>query len=101
LVLAAILIAALKYKASAWVLVSILGLFVCVFVIFSIGFIYFMIHNPDALRSENFTLEKTRIEQSMTGDNRAGFEERVLNSPSAKAIPSPAQDRLIELGGNE
>lgn len=47
------------------------------------GYLYFAVKDPDALRSEKFTLSKMAIEKNLIGDNTAGlfeFEEgRELN----------------------
>lgn len=37
------------------------------------AYIYFMFKNPDALRSETFTLRKMAIEKSLHGDDLTGL----------------------------
>lgn len=37
------------------------------------SFLYLLINNPDALRSERFTLEKLAIEKGLYGDDLTGF----------------------------
>lgn len=57
------------------------------------AYIYFMIKDPDALRSEKFTLSKLAIERSITGDNIAGFFEPDEQSFMLPAVePKPKSD---------
>lgn len=41
---------------------------------------YFMVKNPDALRSEKFTIEKMAIERGLVGDSATGMHEPLTNS---------------------
>lgn len=66
---------ALSLQAPQWALIlfgSLLGLSVCVYVV---SYIYHAIKNPDALRSEKFTLSKMAIEKNLIGDDRSGLTE--------------------------
>jgi hypothetical protein len=55
--------------ADKWIIV---GLGVCVFGdvgLLAFGYFYFMFKNPDALRSEAFSLQKMAIERGLVGDS--------------------------------
>jgi hypothetical protein len=45
------------------------------FVLDCFAFVYFMFVNPDALRTERFTLEKMRLEKGLMGDTLSGLRE--------------------------
>ena len=62
-------------KAPEWVTAS-LTVGVGVFLLLGVyAYIYFMIKNPDFLRSEAFTLHKMAIEKGLIGDNVSGLIE--------------------------
>lgn len=77
--LSGILTAGLALAATSstptWTLVAIavfLGITISVFLI---AYVYFAFKNPDALRSEKYTLSKMAIEKNLIGDNKAGLQE--------------------------
>jgi hypothetical protein len=50
---------------------------------------YFMVKNPDALRSEKFTIEKMAIERGLIGDSTSGM--RQLGSGQKNVISLPVE----------
>ena len=48
------------------------------------AYVYFAIRDPDALRSERYSLSKLAIERSRTGDDRSGFGDE----PDAPSLPA-------------
>ena len=66
-------------------------------VIFLGSYIYFAMKQPDALRSEKFTLSKMAMEKNLIGDNRAGLVEvsEIAESNTATALPN------LKEGGNQ
>ncbi len=69
------LVIAIKWKAPTWVLIIIAAVLCLTIALFLISFSYFAIKNPDALRSERFTLSKMAIEKNLIGDNTIGLIE--------------------------
>jgi hypothetical protein len=51
---------------------ALLGMTVCIFLAF---YMYFAVKNPDALRSEKYTLSKMAIEKNLIGDDKVGLQE--------------------------
>ena len=76
------------HNAPDWLLILfaiLLGLSVAIFLA---SYIYFALKNPDALRSERFTLSKMAIEKNLIGDDVAGLVELDdVAEPRITAIP--------------
>lgn len=72
----------LKAGAPDWLLVIVTALFFLCSVTFIGAYLYFMFKNPDALRSERFTLNKMAMERGFIGDDYAG-----LSAPPDPNIP--------------
>ena len=69
---------------------ALLGVLLCCCVtLYLIGYIYFAVKNPDALRSERFTLSKMAIEKNLIGDNIFGLleVEEAENLGKTAALP--------------
>ncbi len=86
------IISAISAHAPTWVII---GLFVilCIFmVIYAGAFIYFAVHDPDALRSEKYKLHKLAIERGFFGDDKTGIVELEINATDARLsqLPSPS-----------
>jgi hypothetical protein len=75
--------ATIAAKAPDWVLVGLLLAAGVVLTVFLGAYIYFLVRDPDALRSEQFTLSKMAIEKGMIGDNVAGFVDPTTQIPVA------------------
>ena len=71
------LFAAIWTHADSWILKFLVGAIGVVVVLIVIAYVYFMVNDPDALRSETFSLAKTAIEKQMLGDNLSGLREVV------------------------
>ena len=59
---------------------------------------YFAIKNPDALRSERFTLTKLAIEQeSLRGDDLIGFVRAIADDASTRPLSEPKPPAALPL----
>jgi hypothetical protein len=56
------------------------------------AFAYFAFKNPDALRSERYTLTKIAIEHHLLGDDLAGIIERIETESSNRTVILPTPD---------
>ena len=80
--------------APQWMLVVFAALFVVSVVLYFIVYIYFAVHDRDALRSETCTLHKMAIEHGIYGDSRTGLIDATPNEPSGvRLIPGADDDR--------
>lgn len=71
--------------AAVWT-IGIAGVFACAFALLYIGaYLFFLFSNPDALRSESYTLQKMALERGLVGDSDSGFR-RI--TPDIVALPS-------------
>jgi hypothetical protein len=59
-------------------------------------YVYLVLHDIDALRSEQFTLEKMRLEKGVLGDSLSGFREVTDHSAA-----TPASGALGQKTGGE
>jgi hypothetical protein len=59
--------------APDWLLVGISGAAALILVLFIFAYVYFLLKQPDALRSEQFSLSKMAIEKGLVGDNVSGL----------------------------
>lgn len=69
--------------APTWILVLLSVLLVLALVLYGGAFLFCLIKDRDALRSERYTIEKMAIEQGLYGDNRIGLKEATVLSVSA------------------
>ena len=90
------LMGSLWASAPEWLLKWLLGLVVGDAILFGIAFLYFMIKNPDTLRSESFELEKMAMERGLLGDSLQGTFVRgdepqplAVSSDPPKQIEAP------------
>jgi hypothetical protein len=60
------------------------------------AYVYFALKNPDALRSEKFTLSKMALEKNLIGDNRFGLLEieETEKVNKAAALPNRREGEL-------
>jgi uncharacterized membrane protein YdbT with pleckstrin-like domain len=74
----------------SWILIGIGSSALVILVLFVFAYLYFLFKQPDALRSEQFTLSKLAIEKGLVGDSNTGFvqisETRHISNTS---IPAP------------
>src|SRR6266404_2714739 len=59
------------------------------------AYLYFMFKNPDALRSENYSLVKTAIEKRVVGDSLTGLREIV------DTFEGGGSGKLLKIGTGE
>lgn len=62
-------------KTPAWVIIFVSSAVAVCLVTFIGAYIYLLFNNPDALRSETFTLSKMAIEKGLIGDSLAGLHQ--------------------------
>ena len=56
------------------------------------AYVYLLVNDRDALRSERFTIAKMRIERGVMGDTSSGFHE-VPEGESHRALPAGRSER--------
>lgn len=80
--LLATLPALVSFNAPNWIL-SLVFIFISLVVAVFLGaYVYLLIKNPDALRSEEFSLSKLAMEKGLVGDNVHG-----LSDPRITSVP--------------
>lgn len=62
-------------EAPDWLFYVIICAFAAVMVTFLIAYIYLLFKDPDALRSERYSLSKMAIEHGLVGDSLSGLQE--------------------------
>lgn len=70
------IISARLAQAPEWVTLMLGGLIVVVAILACAFYAYFALTNPDALRSEHYSLSKLAIEHGLIGDSLTGMAER-------------------------
>lgn len=82
------LLAAPQVGLPEWVVVAFAAFAGLAALLYLGAYVYFMCRNPDALRSEKFTIEKMAIEHQLVGDSARGIT-KVDGLPSASIEPPP------------
>jgi len=84
------LVVAASWGAPEWALITLSVLLVVTVSIYLISYIFYAIKNPDALRSEKYTLSKMAIEKNLIGDDKSGLIEvgEYENPPVSPALPN-------------
>ena len=77
-------------NAPSWLLIILVGLTVGIVILIATSYVYFMLKNSDALRSEHYTLSKIALEKGLVGDNLRGLFDptHALSERSASSLPS-------------
>lgn len=75
-------------KAPEWLLICVIVGFALVGLVFLGGFVFLLMYDRDALRSEDYSLSKLAIEKGLVGDNVAGLMDGQL------VVDSPAPLRI-------
>lgn len=89
----AAIIAALFAAGVPMFLIYVFTVFECaVFIAYLVTHFWFMVKNPDALRSEKFTIQKMAIERGLYGDSTSGMMERIRGSPNPLLGPADPTD---------
>lgn len=83
--------------AITWLLIATTSLLGIAAFVFMGSYIYLMIYNPDALRSEKFTLTKMQIEKNLIGDDKAGLSEvgELAEAKTVSALPESIETKTI------
>ncbi len=68
-----------------WLLVVVTGFLLIIVVTFTSSYLFLLRHNVEALRSENFTLEKLRIDRGLLGDTSTGFKDPAARGELAES----------------
>ena len=85
------MVTSISVHAPQWVLVFLGCIMTVLLATFVFAYVYFALRNPDALRSERFTLTKMQIEKNQLGDTVHGFMDVAVK---AKALPpAPETER--------
>jgi len=85
---AALLGVALEPHAPPWLVIFFACFVGVVGALLLVAYVFFMIKNPDALRSEKYSFVKTAIEKQMLGDSLTGLVQVVetFEGTEAKAL---------------
>ena len=75
-----------------WAQYVVFGLLIFVFLAFVSCYVYFMLRNPNALRSEKFVLAKAALDRGLVGDNRQGLQP---------IEPEEESSTLVDLGSDD
>lgn len=88
------LVVAAYWGAPEWALISLCGLLGVTVIIYLVSYVFYAIKNPDALRSEKYTLSKMAIEKNLIGDDKSGLIEVGDNDnpPIAPALPHEVEE---------
>ena len=80
--------------ADHWVSVALAVAAGVTVLLYLTAYVYFAMREPDALRSERYSLSKMAIERSRTGDDLSGFVVGPPTTAPPAAIESPAPKPL-------
>ena len=83
------LIGSFQVNAPLWLSVSLFCMLVGSILLFGVAYIYFMLKNPDALRSEKFNITKVAIEHGLIGDDMLGA---ILSFEEKQSLPLGSDD---------
>jgi hypothetical protein len=87
----------LLFHSPSWLIGLFAVMLILVLCLFLGSYIYFARTNPDALRSEQFSLSKLAIEKGMVGDSLAGLHPAHIDavlSTSIETIPANPTPKL-------
>jgi hypothetical protein len=79
-ILAVMTLGLVAAKAEQWTIAVGMILLVVSILIYGGAYLYCLLHDRDALRSEKYTLQKLAIEHGYFGDNRTGLIDRGNNN---------------------
>ncbi len=72
--------------APAWLVILVSVLLAVVGLLFCLAFVFFSLRNPDALRSETYSLTKLAIEKGLYGDSISGLREVAQIAPIGEPL---------------
>lgn len=70
------IVGAIISKAPTWILIVLIVLLILIIGLFSFAYCFCLIKNPDALRSEKYSIEKMAIEKGYIGDSIKGMMKK-------------------------
>jgi hypothetical protein len=84
------LLLSILFHAPLWLLIFFASIVGAVVLLLIASCVFFMFKDPDALRSERYSLVKTAIERRLVGDNLTGLREVIETFEGAelKALTS-------------
>ncbi len=85
-----------KLGAPGWLVVLLATLAAATALFFGVCYVYFMRKNPDALRSERYTLQKMALERGILGDSTTG--PLTPEDVEAQPLRATASERRLESG---
>jgi hypothetical protein len=74
-IVGSVLLLAVASHAPTWLVIMLAAIFCATFVLFTSVYVFFMLKNPDALRSEHYSLSKMAMEKGLVGDSISGLRE--------------------------
>lgn len=86
------LVGLLAIHAPLWLVVTVSALLVLIALLMCGAYLYFMKHDPDALRSENYSLSKIALSKGLVGDDLLGLHEPTAEPPDQPGTDKP-QDK--------
>src|SRR5262249_30298235 len=78
-------------KVTDWLIVPFASLIVVTVLLYLGAYLYFMLTDPDALRSEHYSLGKLAIEKSVAGDDLTGIIE--VETGPGTSLPAPRDSK--------
>jgi hypothetical protein len=91
------LLTAIRLGSPDWIAILLAVFSAIAFALACLGFVWFAVKDPDALRSERFTIEKMRLQKQILGDSMTGFVEVDVDLASTGRLTAPAPKRQAEL----
>jgi hypothetical protein len=92
----AALLFSLPFHPPLWLLIFFASVVGVVVLLLIASYLFFMFTNPDALRSEKYSLVKTAIEKRLVGDSLTGLREVIetFEGTEFKALPSTSTGEI-------
>jgi hypothetical protein len=79
-------IGAVEFEAPDWLVITLGGLSLVTALLYLAAYVYYMIYDRDALRSERYLLGKLAINKGIIGDDLAGIIE--VESSGTSVVPA-------------
>jgi ABC-type siderophore export system fused ATPase/permease subunit len=77
-------------KAPHWLIVALAIMLGVLVILFVFAYLFLLFKNPDALRSEQYTLSKMALEKGLVGDSLSGLSPYTEN-PHGRTIDSKVE----------
>ena len=82
----AILFGVIEAKADAWIVAVFVTATVLSVILYMVAYVYCLINDREALRSETYSIQKLAIEKGLLGDSNVGMIHVEQMTESGKAI---------------